>query len=95
MDRVTGDRGDVDHAGAGILGAAAKGASEAPRHYERSEQVQFEDFSPALDIAVEASKAFFIGRFWRDRGVVDQRVQSVVTEEIVGFGNKCVNRPDI
>src|SRR3990172_7240439 len=49
MDRVTGDRGDVDD---GALGPLERGR-EGARERERGEEVELVDEAPAGDVAVE------------------------------------------
>ncbi len=65
------DRGHIDDAALRLDQVVA----QALRQQDRGEEIDVEDVQPVLVGHLQAGDLAAVGMLWRDRGVVDQRVQ--------------------
>src|SRR6185312_12013285 len=77
MDRVAGDRGDVDDDALALV----QGLCKAARQLQRREEIELEHFAPGIDVAVEDAETFLEAGLRADRGVVDQGMDRLAAQD--------------
>ena len=77
MGGVTGDRGDIDDGPARPM----QGARERARQRQGREKIQLEDRAPTIQIAVKTSQTLLVTCFRRLRGIVHQRIETLLTDQ--------------
>ena len=92
MDEMAGDRGNVDDGRTAVLRPAAQRLREAAAQHQRREEIQVEDFPPAVDRPVQAAQPLLDRRLWRHGRVVDQRMQRRAAQRLVGPGHEILER---